>query len=47
MVEVERNQLPYFTTPEHPRNSSLDVKLNAIRHCLERGENIKYVIRRY
>ena len=29
--------------PYHPRNPSLDVKLNAIHRCFELGENIKYV----
>ena len=29
--------------PYHPRNPSLDVKLNAIYRCFELGENIKYV----
>ena len=29
--------------PYHPRNPSLNVKLNAIHRCFELGENIKYV----
>ena len=29
--------------PEHPRNPSLDVKLDAIHRCFQLGENIKYV----
>ncbi len=29
--------------PYHPRNPSLDVKLDAIHRCFEPGENIKYV----
>ena len=29
--------------PDHPRNSSLQVKLDAIHSCYELGENIKYV----
>ena len=28
---------------DHPRNSSLEVKLNAIHRCYELGENMKYV----
>ena len=29
--------------PDHPRNPSLQVKLDAIHRCYELGENIKYV----
>ena len=29
--------------PDHPRNPPLQVKLDAIHHCCELGENIKYV----
>lgn len=44
MVKRERKQLSRFANPsEHPRNSPLDVKLDAIRSCSEHGENIKYV----
>lgn len=28
--------------PDHPRNSPLQVKLDAIHRCYELGENIKY-----
>jgi len=30
-------------SPDHPRNPSLQVKLDAIHRCYELGENIKYV----
>lgn len=44
MVKRERKQLPRFANPpKHPRNPPLDVKLDAIRHRFEHGENIKYV----
>ena len=44
MVKRERKQLPRFANaPEYPRNSPLDIKLDAIRRCFEHGENIKYV----
>lgn len=40
----ERKPLPRIAnSPEHPRNSPLDVKLDAIKRCFEHGERIKYV----
>ena len=40
----ERKQLPFVgNPPEHPRNPSLDVKLDAIKRCFEQGENVKFV----
>lgn len=30
-------------TPEHPRNPSLEVKINALHRCFELGEDIQYV----
>jgi len=32
-----------LNSPEHPRNPSLEVKLDALHRCYELGENIKYV----
>lgn len=43
MVKRERKQLSLFANPpEHPRNSPLDVKLDAIKRCFEQDENIIY-----
>ena len=40
----ERKQLPRIANPpEHPRNPSLEIKLDAIKRCFEQGESIKYV----
>ena len=40
----ERKRLPFVgNPPEHPRNPSLDVKLDAIKRCFEQGENVKFV----
>lgn len=40
----ERKPLPRIANPpEHPRNPSLDVKINAIKRCFECGESIKSV----
>lgn len=40
----ERKPLPRIANPpEHPRNPSLEVKLDAIKRCFEYGESIKYV----
>jgi len=39
-----RKPLPRIANPpEHPRNPSLEIKLDAIRRCFECGESIKYV----
>ena len=39
-----RKPLPRIAnSPEHPRNPSLAVKLDAIKRCFEYGESIKYV----
>ena len=40
----ERKTLPRIANPpEHPRNPSLEIKLDAIKRCFEYGESIKYV----
>ena len=40
----ERKTLPRVANPpEHPRNPSWEVKLDAIKRCFEHGESIKYV----
>lgn len=40
----ERKPLPRIANPpEHPRNPSLEIKLDAIKRCFEYGESIKYV----
>ena len=40
----ERKPLPRIANPPvHPRNPSLEVKLEAIKRCFEYGESIKYV----
>lgn len=42
--QKERKQLPFVgNPPEHPRNPSLYVKLDAIKRCFEQGENVKFV----
>ena len=39
-----RKPLPRIANPpEHPRNPSLEIKLDAIKRCFEYGESIKYV----
>lgn len=39
-----RQQLPAVgNPPEHPRNPPIEVKLDAIKHCFEQGENVKSV----
>lgn len=44
IIKRERKPLSRFANPkEHPRNPSLDVKLDAIRRCFQHGESIKYV----
>lgn len=40
----ERKSLPHIANPpEHPRNPSLEIKLDAIKRCFKYGESIKYV----
>lgn len=44
IIKRERKPLSRFANPKgHPRNPSLDVKLDAIRRCFQLGESIKYV----
>ena len=40
----ERKRLPRIAnSPQHPRNPSLEIKLDAIKRCFECGESVKYV----
>lgn len=39
----ERKKLAYHNTKSHPRNPSVDVKIEAINRCFEDGESIKSV----
>ncbi len=39
----ERKPLKLINTAEHPRNPSIDVKMDAIYRCFELGESIKSV----
>lgn len=41
--KVRKDYQIIVNPPEHPRNPSLDVKLDAIHRCFQLGENIKYV----
>lgn len=38
-----RKDLCNINTRNHPRNPSLEVKMNAIHHCFELGKSIKLV----
>lgn len=42
-AKPERKPLKYINTAEHPRNSSVEVKIDAIHRCFEFGESIKSV----
>ena len=43
VARPERKPLKLTNTAEHPRNPSVDVKMNAIYRCFELGESIKLV----
>ncbi len=42
-AKPERKPLKLTNTAEHPRNPSIEVKMNAIHRCFELGESIKSV----
>lgn len=42
-VKPERKSLKLMNTAEHPRNPSIEVKMDAIHRCFELGESIKSV----
>lgn len=42
-IKPERKSLKLMNTAEHPRNPSIEVKMNAIHRCFELGESIKSV----
>ena len=42
-AKPERKPLKLMNTAEHPRNPSVEVKMNAIHRCFELGESIKSV----
>ena len=42
-VKPERKPLKLVNTAEHPRNPSVEVKMDAIHRCFELGESIKSV----
>lgn len=42
-VQPERKSLRLMNTAEHPRNPSIEVKMDAIHRCFELGESIKSV----
>ena len=47
-ARTERKPLNNIHTAEHPRNHSIEVKIDAIRRCFELGEGkYKISIRRY
>lgn len=43
-VKPKRKPLKLINTPEHPRNSSIEIKMNAIHRCFELGESITSVL---
>ncbi len=42
-AKLERKPLKRVNTAEHPRNPSVEVKMEAIHRCFELGESIKSV----
>ena len=43
VTKPERKSLKLINTVEHPRNPSVEVKMNAIHRCFELGESVKSV----
>lgn len=43
VVKPEQKSLKLMNTAEHPRNPSIEVKMDAIHRCFELGESIKSV----
>ena len=43
MPKSPRKELIHVNTAEHPRNPSLEVKMDALHRCFELGESIKSV----
>lgn len=43
LLPENRSTFRGYNTPEHPRHPPLEMKLNAIRRCFERGEDVQSV----